>query len=205
MAGLGQDRIERRLAAILAADVAGYSRLTGLDEEGTHAGCRPLRALVDPKIPNTAAGSSRPPATGCWPSSQRRGRVRCAVEVQRGMAERNRRGARREAHRVPHRHQCRRHHHRRWRHLRRRRQRRGAAGGHRRAGRHLRVRARARQTCEGKLDIAFEDMGEQQLKNIARPVRVYRVRLGGRAARTAERTRCRFPTSRRSRSCRSRT
>jgi class 3 adenylate cyclase len=37
MATPGQDRVERRLAAILAADVAGYSRLTGLDEEGTHA------------------------------------------------------------------------------------------------------------------------------------------------------------------------
>ncbi len=36
MATPGQDRVERRLAAILAADVAGYSRLTGLDEEGTH-------------------------------------------------------------------------------------------------------------------------------------------------------------------------
>jgi class 3 adenylate cyclase len=36
MARSGQDRIERRLAAILAADVAGYSRLTGVDEEGRH-------------------------------------------------------------------------------------------------------------------------------------------------------------------------
>ena len=51
MAAPGQDRIERRLAAILAADVAGYSRLTGLDEEGTHAQLQDhLRSLVDPKI-----------------------------------------------------------------------------------------------------------------------------------------------------------
>jgi adenylate cyclase len=51
MATPGQDRVERRLAAILAADVAGYSRLTGLDEEGTHAQLRDhLRSLVDPKI-----------------------------------------------------------------------------------------------------------------------------------------------------------
>jgi len=51
MAGLGQDRIERRLAAILAADVAGYSRLTGVDEEGTHVQLQAhLRALVDPKV-----------------------------------------------------------------------------------------------------------------------------------------------------------
>src|SRR6476659_6798471 len=51
MATSGQDRIERRLAAILAADVAGYSRLTGEDEEGTHVQLQDhLRALVDPKI-----------------------------------------------------------------------------------------------------------------------------------------------------------
>jgi class 3 adenylate cyclase len=51
MAASGQDRIERRLAAILAADVAGYSRLTGVDEEGTHVQLQDhLRALVDPKI-----------------------------------------------------------------------------------------------------------------------------------------------------------
>jgi adenylate cyclase len=51
MATPGQGRIERRLAAIMAADVAGYSRLTGLDEEGTHAQLRNhLRLFVDPKI-----------------------------------------------------------------------------------------------------------------------------------------------------------
>ena len=45
------NRVERRLAAILAADVAGYSRLTGLDEEGTHVRLRErLRGLADPKI-----------------------------------------------------------------------------------------------------------------------------------------------------------
>src|SRR2546430_6561702 len=51
MATTGQDRIERRLAAILAADVAGYSRLTGVDEEGTHVQLQAhLRALIDPKV-----------------------------------------------------------------------------------------------------------------------------------------------------------
>ena len=45
------ERVERRLSAILAADVAGYSRLTGLDEEGTHVQLQDhLRTLVDPKI-----------------------------------------------------------------------------------------------------------------------------------------------------------
>ena len=41
------------------------------------------------------------------------------------------------------------------------------------------VSSRVQEDAEGKLDIAFEDLGEQQLKNIARPVRVYRVRLDG--------------------------
>jgi adenylate cyclase len=46
-----RDRVERRLAAVLAADVAGYSRLMGADEEGTHERLRALfRELVDPKI-----------------------------------------------------------------------------------------------------------------------------------------------------------
>ena len=45
------ERVNRRLMAILAADVAGYSRLTGVDEEGTHAQLQDhLRLLVDPKI-----------------------------------------------------------------------------------------------------------------------------------------------------------
>src|SRR5262249_3893726 len=48
---LATERVERRLTAILAADVAGYSRLTGLDEEGTHAQLQDhLRSVVDPKI-----------------------------------------------------------------------------------------------------------------------------------------------------------
>ena len=47
----GRERIPRRLAAILAADVAGYSRLMGADEEGTHAALTALRREVsDPKI-----------------------------------------------------------------------------------------------------------------------------------------------------------
>ena len=57
----------RRLAAILAADVAGYSRLMGADEEGTHERLKAhLRQLVDPKIGEHRAASSRTPATACW-------------------------------------------------------------------------------------------------------------------------------------------
>jgi len=49
---LSSERVERRLTAILAADVAGYSRLMGADEEGTLAPLKAhRRALVDPKIP----------------------------------------------------------------------------------------------------------------------------------------------------------
>ncbi len=64
-----------------------------------------------------------------------------------------------------------------------------------------------RDQVRDKLDVAFEDMGEQQVKNIARPVRVYRVRLDASSAagRIAGAGRCRCPTSRRSRCCRSRT
>ena len=61
----GPARVERRLAAILAADVAGYSRLMGEDEEGTLAA---LKAIVVNwairRSPSTADASSRPPATG---------------------------------------------------------------------------------------------------------------------------------------------
>ena len=48
---MGDERVERRLAAILAADVVGYSRLVGIDEEGTLAALKALRkSLIDPKI-----------------------------------------------------------------------------------------------------------------------------------------------------------
>jgi adenylate cyclase len=48
---MGDERIERRLAAILAADVVGYSLLVGMDEEGTLAALKALsKSLVDPKI-----------------------------------------------------------------------------------------------------------------------------------------------------------
>jgi class 3 adenylate cyclase len=50
MATPGQGRIERRLAAILAADVAGYSRLMGVDEASTARALREHRAAVDPIV-----------------------------------------------------------------------------------------------------------------------------------------------------------
>ena len=52
--------VERRLAAILAADVAGYSRLMGIDEHGTHAALKACQSqLIYPKVADTAAVSSR--------------------------------------------------------------------------------------------------------------------------------------------------
>ena len=52
------DRVERKLSAILAADVAGYSRLMGADDEGTLRSLnRHRRELLDPALPSIAAGS----------------------------------------------------------------------------------------------------------------------------------------------------
>ena len=63
---MSEERIERRLAAIFAADVAGYSRLMGADEAGTFARLRELRReLIDPKIAEHGAASLRPRAMGC--------------------------------------------------------------------------------------------------------------------------------------------
>jgi class 3 adenylate cyclase/pimeloyl-ACP methyl ester carboxylesterase len=86
-----EQRVQRRLVAILAADVAGYTRLTGADEEGTIARLRALRReLIDPAI---ASGSGRiVKTTGdgiLIEFASVVGAVRCAVEVQRGMASRN--------------------------------------------------------------------------------------------------------------------
>jgi adenylate cyclase len=91
MARSGQDRIERRLAAILAADVAGYSRLTGVDEEGTHVQLQAhLRALVDPKIAEHRGRIVKNTGDGMLAEfSSVVDAVRCALDIQRGMADRN--------------------------------------------------------------------------------------------------------------------
>src|SRR6266496_2235418 len=81
----------RRLAAILAADVVGYSRLMGADEEGTHERLQAhLRELVDPKIKEHRGRTVKNTGDGLLAEfSSAVGAVRCAVEVQREMAERN--------------------------------------------------------------------------------------------------------------------
>ena len=81
----------RKLAAILAADVVGYSRLMGVDEEGTLARLRAhRRALVDPKIKEHHGRIVKTTGDGMLVEfASVVDAVRCAVEVQRGMAERN--------------------------------------------------------------------------------------------------------------------
>ena len=175
----------RRLTAILAADVAGYSRLMGADEEGTHERLQAhFRELVNPKINEHRGRIVKNAGDGFlaeFPSVV--DAVRSAVEVQRGMAEREPE--------VPE--------------ERRIRFRMGINLGDVIAEEHdifgdgVNVAARlealaepggicvsrvVRDQVRDRLDYAFEDLGEQQVKNIARPVRVYRV--GDRARPIAQ-------------------
>jgi TolB-like protein len=179
---LANERVERRLTAILAADVAGYSRLTGLDEEGTHAQLKAhRRALVDPKISEHRGRIVKTTGDGMLVEfASVVDALRCAVEVQRGMAERNAEVPqdKRIEFRV------------------------GInvgdiiiiggdifEDGVNVAARleglaepgSICVSARVQEDTRNKLDLSFEDAGEQSLKNIDRPVRVYRVRLSGAA------------------------
>src|SRR6516164_5267437 len=80
----------RRLAAILAADVAGYSRLMGEEEEGTHERLKVhFRELVDPKIAGHRGRIVKNTGDGLLAEfASVVDAVRCAVEIQRGMAER---------------------------------------------------------------------------------------------------------------------
>src|SRR5271168_1856353 len=82
---------QRRLAAIFAADVAGYSRLMGADEEGTLERLKAhRRQLIDPKIAEHRGRIVKTTGDGMlieFPSVV--DAVRCAVEVQRGMVDRN--------------------------------------------------------------------------------------------------------------------
>jgi adenylate cyclase len=88
---LATERVERKLAAILAADVAGYSRLMGADEEGTLARLKALRReLADPKIEEHRGRIVKTTGDGLLIEfASVVDAVRCAVEVQREMTERN--------------------------------------------------------------------------------------------------------------------
>jgi len=178
MAASGQDRIERRLAAILAADVAGYSRLTSADEEGTHVQLQDhLRALVDPKIAEHRGRVVKNTGDGMLAEfSSVVDALRCALDVQRGMAERNAE--------VPDEKRIE------FRisinvgdviidrddifgdgvNVAARLEGLAKPGG-------ICISEDAHRQVRGKFDVTFEDAGEQQLKNIGRPVRVFRVAL----------------------------
>src|SRR3981081_529678 len=88
---MAEVRIERRLAAILAADVAGYSRLMGAAEGGTLAALQTLRkSLFDPKIFEYRGRIVKTTGDGALVEfASAVDAVRCAVDVQRGMAEQN--------------------------------------------------------------------------------------------------------------------
>src|ERR1700682_714163 len=84
---LTTERVERRLVAVLAADVAGYSRLMGADEEGTLAQLKTIRkALVDPTIAAHRGRIVKTTGDGLLVEfASAVEAARCAVEVQRGM------------------------------------------------------------------------------------------------------------------------
>ena len=196
----------RRLAAILAADVAGYSRLMGADEEGTLERLKALRReLLDPKIAEHHGRIVKTTGDGLLVEfASVVDAVRCAVAVQQAMPEREPGVA--ADNRIE---------------LR--------IGinlgdviveGDDLYGDGVNIAARIEALADAggvfvsntvhdhvrdRLPFVFEDLGEQQVKNIARPVRVYRVREA--SARRQERPPvaaagcCRSPTSRRSRYC----
>src|ERR1700730_2095675 len=167
----------RRLTAILAADVAGYSRLMGADEEGTHDRLKAHRRdLIEPKIAEHRGRIVKNTGDGFLAEfASIVDAVRCAVEVQRGMADRNdgTPPEKRIEFRI------------------------GVnlgdviAEGEDIFGDGVNVAARleelakpgrlcvsgtVREPIRDKLHYSFEDRGEQNVKNIARPVRVYALR-----------------------------
>jgi TolB-like protein/class 3 adenylate cyclase len=181
----------RRLAAILAADVAGYSRLIGADEEGTLNRLRSIRAeVIDPKMTEHRGRIVKTTGDGLLVEfSSVVDALRCATEIQNAIAEGNAGIVTQE--RIE------------FRmginvgdvvvqdedifgdgvNVAARLEALADPGG-------ICVSARVQEDAAGRLDMAFDDLGEQILKNIARPVRVYRVRLA-----TTENTPKPTPTS----------
>jgi adenylate cyclase len=176
---LATGRVERRLAAILAADVAGYSRLMGVDEEGTLARLKALRReLADPKIKEHRGRIVKTTGDGLLLEfASVVDAVRCAVEVQREMAERNadvppdRRIEFRMGINVGDIIKDGRDIHGDGVNVAARLEALAEPGG-------ICVSRVVRDQVRDKLAFSFEDMGEQQVKNIARPVRVHRIVLG---------------------------
>ena len=172
----------RRLAAILAADVAGYSRLMGADEAGTLDRLKVLRReLADPKIKEhrgrivktTGDGSSAASSMQCaarwmcnarWPCATppfrwRGGSSSASVSIS-AISSKTGATSTATASMSPH----------------------GSKPWPSRAGSASRV---VRDQVRDKLDFGFEDRGEQQVKNIARPVRLFDVRIAGEITTSA--------------------
>jgi TolB-like protein len=177
---LASERIERRLTAILAADVAGYSRLVEADEEGTLSQWKALwGTVIEPKIKEHRGRIARVIGDGILAEfASVIDAVRCAVEVQRSVAERNANAPRDK--RIEFRvginfGELIIEHGDFWGdgvNIAARLEALAHPGG-------ICVSGRVQEDTQGKLEIAFEFMGEQNLKNIVRPVRVYRVRFDG--------------------------
>src|SRR5215472_10253197 len=167
----------RRLAAILAADVVGYSRLIGADEPGTLQRLKAIRAeIIDLAVAKHNGRIVKTTGDGLLIEfGSTVDTLCCATEVQAAMAERNATTA--SDNRIEFRIGI---------HqgditaedddifgdgvnIAARLEALAEPGG-------ICVSARVQEGAAGKLDLAFEDMGEQRLKNIARPVWVYRVR-----------------------------
>ncbi|MGH6904089.1 MAG: adenylate/guanylate cyclase domain-containing protein, partial [Geminicoccaceae bacterium] len=174
-----QRTVERRLAAILAADMVGYSRLMEADETGTLARLRTHRLeLIDPAIAKNKGRLIKTAGDGMLVEFQSVTQaVECAVEIQRRMARHNSDVAPERAIQ--------------FRiginlgdvisedndifgdgvNVAARLQEMAEAGG-------IRVSAAVCEQVGDRLDVAFEDLGEHNVKNIFRPVRVHRVRIG---------------------------
>src|SRR6201993_2738188 len=88
---MAETRVERRLTAILAADIAGYSRLMGSDEEGTLAAIKACRReLIDPKLSEHRGRIVKTTGDGALIEfASAVDATRCAMEIQHAMAERN--------------------------------------------------------------------------------------------------------------------
>src|SRR3954462_5415122 len=182
---MSEERVERRLAAVLAADVAGYSRLMGRDEEGTLAQLKSHRkTLLDPAIAANRGRIVKTTGDGVLVEfASAVDATRCAVEIQRGMAAQNADVA--QGKKIEF-----------------------------RIGIHVgdiiiddsdifgdgvNIAARlegiaepggvcisddAQRQVRGKVQVTFDDMGPQNLKNITEPMRAWRGRIDRGAAPT---------------------
>jgi adenylate cyclase len=111
---MAEERLQRRLAAILSADVVGYSRLMGIDEAGTLARLKALRRnLIDPTIAAHSGRIVKLMGDGALVEfASAVDAVTCAMEIQRQLWEQHAVWLRSRSDPVPDRDQCRRHYHR---------------------------------------------------------------------------------------------